>query len=405
MTKQKAKLNRYLLLDKIIAIIGIVLVSLMYSFGLSKQHKITENLLQHPFAVSNAALDFRIDVLELRKYMLETMLYRKRVDKVELSKINILEEQMYSHLEIVRKDFLGDQTRVKNIIDEMDIWKKIRVPITANLVAGNFDAAESLAMYQASPHIDQILADIDYVITFARGRANLFVEEGRTQVSQDRLMLVLLMVLALFSYLLLSNKLRKLVNHIYDMVEHAATFDELTGAYNRKSFIHLGNTEIERTRRYNLSLSLLMMDLDHFKHVNDSYGHDAGDSVLRQFSEICHQHLRGADIYGRIGGEEFAILLPHSDLTTAKEAAERIRQEVANYDFNIAAGKCLNVTVSVGVADLDDETADICPLLKQADTALYLSKSGGRNRVTSIDRSQAREACSTLPAGMTPEAW
>jgi diguanylate cyclase (GGDEF)-like protein len=384
MTKQKAKLNRYLLLDKIIAILGIVLVSFMYSFGLAKQHQITENLLQHPFAVSNAALDLRIDVLEFRKHMLETMLYHKRVDKTELAQINRLEEQMYRDLEIVRRDFSGDQTRVKNIIDEMDIWKKIQMPIKANLVAGNFDAAERLAMYQASPHIDQILVDIDYVITFARGRADLLVEEGRTQVSQDRLKLVLLMVAALFSYLLLSNKLRQLVNQIYDRVEHAATFDELTGAYNRKSFINLGNTEIERTRRYDLSLSLLMMDLDHFKDVNDSYGHDAGDSVLRQFSQICHQHLRGADIFGRIGGEEFAILLPHSDLKTAREAAERIRQEVANCGFNIVADTCLKVTVSVGVADLDDETTDIHPLMKQADKALYFSKSGGRNRVTSV---------------------
>jgi len=387
MSQQKTRLNLYLLLDKIIAIIGIILVTCMYSFGLAKQQKITENLFQHPFVVTNAAQDFRIDVLEFRKYMLETILYRKRVGEIELARMHNFEEQMSNHLEIVRKEFLGDQTRVKNIIYEMDIWKKVRGPIQVSLVAGNFDAAQSLAVHEASPHIDQILVDIDYVITFARGRANLFVEEGRTQVSRDRLMLVLLMVLALFSYLLLSNKLRKLVNLIYDKQEHDATFDDLTGAYNRGSFIKLGKTEIERTRRYGLSLSLLMMDLDHFKDVNDSHGHDAGDSVLRQFSEVCRQHLRGADIFCRIGGEEFAILLPHSDLKTAMEAAERIRQEVANCDFDIAAGKRLKVTVSVGVAELDDETTEISPLLKQADKALYLSKSGGRNRVTSVERS------------------
>ena len=125
-----------------------------------------------------------------------------------------------------------------------------------------------------------------------------------------------------------------------------------------------------------------MMDLDHFKNVNDTYGHDAGDSVLRLFGSICMQNLRGEDLLGRIGGEEFAILLPQTEITGAINIAERIRQEVACSNFKVAEGKHLNVTVSIGVATLYDDTTTICKLLKRADEALYRSKNGGRNMVS-----------------------
>ncbi|OGR02201.1 MAG: hypothetical protein A2511_07310 [Deltaproteobacteria bacterium RIFOXYD12_FULL_50_9] len=121
--------------------------------------------------------------------MLEMMLSRKQVGDIQLARIHRFEEQMDSNLAIIRREFLGDQTRVNDIIREMAAWKKIREPIKAHLLAGQPDEALSLAMQQASPHIEQILVDTDYVISFARLRGLSFVEEGRTQMIQARLLL------------------------------------------------------------------------------------------------------------------------------------------------------------------------------------------------------------------------
>ena len=320
-------------------------------------------------------------MLEFRKYMLETMLSRKQAGDTQLARIQRFEEQMEGHLAIIRKEFLGDQTRVGDIVREMADWKKIREPIKARLIAGNPDGALSLALNEASPHIEQILVDTDYVISFARLRALRFVEEGRARKVQAQLFLALLVVLSLAIYLALTSKLRQGILQIYDLVEHDATFDALTGAHNRRSLIKLGAAEIHRARRHRHPLSLMMMDLDHFKHVNDAHGHDAGDSVLCQFAAICSKHLREEDLLGRIGGEEFVILLPDTGLEGAMEAAERIRAEVAASRFKVAVGEYLSVTVSIGVTALSGE-ATIDTLLKVADDFLYQSKDAGRNRVS-----------------------
>ena len=175
MTYNRTQLRRLLILEVCLAVGGIFLVSCLYFQALGRQQKITEELFQHPFAVSNAGLEFRSDVLELRKYMLETMLSHKTVGDTEFARMQLLEEHMNRHLAIIRKEFLGDQARVSDIIREVDSWQKIRAPIKAQLLAGNPDGALNLAMQQASPHIEQILVDTDYVISFARSRGLRFV--------------------------------------------------------------------------------------------------------------------------------------------------------------------------------------------------------------------------------------
>ena len=382
MTYNKTMLLRILLLESCLAVGGIMLVTIFYVYTIGQQQGIVEELFRHPFAVSNAALEFRSDVLEFRKYMLETMLSRAQFNDAQRARIRRYEDRMDNQLTVIRAEFLGDPTRVTVITREMAAWKKIREPIKAQLSAGNTGEALALAMKQASPHIEEILEETDQVIAFARLRALRFVEEGRAQSTRNRLLLVLLAGLSLTTYLLLTKKLRQAICRIYDREEHDATFDELCGAHNRRPLINLGETEIKRAWRHGLSLSVLAMDLDHFKDVNDTYGHVAGDSVLCQFSAICGQHLRRADLLGRFGGDEFVILLPHTDLGGAMHIAERIRQGVADRDFRAAEGKNLKMTVSIGVTTLDSDMATIHSLLKQADEAMYRSKSEGRNRVT-----------------------
>lgn len=169
---------------------------------------------------------------------------------------------------------------------------------------------------------------------------------------------------------------RKLVE---ERLREMAATDGLTGILNRRRFMELAADELGRAHRYGRPLGVIMFDVDHFKAVNDARGHAAGDKVLRSLTAVARETLRGADILGRIGGEEFAVLLPETGLPAAVRAAERLRRAAESMSL-LADGGLFNVTVSLGVALLqEDEILE--DFLKRADQALYRAKQGGRNRV------------------------
>jgi diguanylate cyclase (GGDEF)-like protein/PAS domain S-box-containing protein len=155
-----------------------------------------------------------------------------------------------------------------------------------------------------------------------------------------------------------------------------ATIDTLTGLYNRYEFNNKYRQELDRAKRYNKDLSILMYDLDHFKKVNDEFGHDAGDSVLIRVSELVKQNIRAVDIAGRWGGEEFLVLLPEVAKDQARTVAEKLRRLIAEWDFERPS----QVTVSFGVAQYEPGE-DAEDLMRRLDKALYLAKENGRNRV------------------------
>ncbi|OIQ51013.1 putative diguanylate cyclase YdaM [Pseudodesulfovibrio hydrargyri] len=165
-------------------------------------------------------------------------------------------------------------------------------------------------------------------------------------------------------------------------LQRMATRDQLTGAHNRHAFFQRAKSELARAKRFGHSLAVLMFDLDHFKEVNDSYGHAIGDEVLRTFALRCRAGFRQSDVFARMGGEEFAALLVETSAERAAEAAERFRQMAASRPIPTDAGD-LTVTVSIGVASLDDEDS-INDLLKRADEALYKAKQSGRNSVVRL---------------------
>jgi diguanylate cyclase (GGDEF)-like protein len=162
-------------------------------------------------------------------------------------------------------------------------------------------------------------------------------------------------------------------------LEQMATRDGMTGLNNKRAFLTLAETEWSRFRRYDRPLSLLVLDIDHFKSVNDTYGHDVGDRVIVQVADAC-RNKRESDIAARIGGEEFAVLLPETTLEKASAVAERLRNSIAERNLT-ADGRAIRVTISVGVAEAGEHTRDITDLIKQADLALYEAKRTGRNRV------------------------
>ena len=156
--------------------------------------------------------------------------------------------------------------------------------------------------------------------------------------------------------------------------------DDLTEMYNRRYFLSRLNQELVRAKRYGIPVSLAIIDMDKFKRINDTYGHLAGDSVLKSFAKHCEQSLRTSDIAGRVGGEEFAILLPCTAIAQAQQVMERFRQEVSELlcDFH---GIKIQVTISIGLSVADNEHADPDLLYSDADRALYQAKKAGRNKV------------------------
>ncbi|HEU0043836.1 sensor domain-containing diguanylate cyclase [Sphingomonas sp.] len=157
-----------------------------------------------------------------------------------------------------------------------------------------------------------------------------------------------------------------------------ANNDYLTGAMTRRAFTERAEQELARHRRYSRPCSLISFDVDHFKSVNDTYGHPIGDEVLKTVVRVCEDALRPTDILGRLGGEEFAVLLPETPATDALRCAERLRATLAQ--TTIAAAPGLRVTASFGVAPLDGAISTVSRWLADADAALYAAKRSGRNR-------------------------
>ena len=168
-------------------------------------------------------------------------------------------------------------------------------------------------------------------------------------------------------------------------IRKMAVTDELTNLKNRRFVLARLSEELERARRYQRALSCLILDVDHFKRVNDAYGHDAGDAVLKAVSVAVQGRCRDADTVGRYGGEEFMAVLPETDGKRARHVAERIRQTIEELRVTTSTGEEITVTASLGVADLSPngevDGVDAGALIKRADDALYRAKEAGRNRV------------------------
>lgn len=162
-------------------------------------------------------------------------------------------------------------------------------------------------------------------------------------------------------------------------LENLATTDGLTRLYNRRTFLQRAESEFERSRRYQRPLTVLMMDVDHFKSVNDTHGHEVGDRVLRVIADECRRNLRQQDVLGRYGGEEFVAFLPEASASVALDVAERLRKNVERLSVPAEQG-AIRVTMSIGIATMNRAHPDISALIITADQALYQAKQRGRNQ-------------------------
>ena len=187
-------------------------------------------------------------------------------------------------------------------------------------------------------------------------------------------------------HITLGESILKFISHssvearYHEEIYQLATQDALTDLHNRRHFIDMVDKEIARAMRHQRALTLCIIDVDLFKPVNDRYGHISGDNVLRQIASIVRGHVRSDDFAARIGGEEFAVLLPECDALAGHAFAERLRQAIAEVVFKPGA-EALTITVSIGVASMTAERDTCSRMMAAADAALYRAKAQGRNQV------------------------
>lgn len=210
---------------------------------------------------------------------------------------------------------------------------------------------------------------LEYPIVRKDGQTIWVWERGRAVVDEDEFVL---------EGIIIDVTDRK---EMEDKLSEMATRDALTGLLDRREATRLLEEEILRARRYDRTLGLLWIDLDHFKQVNDEMGHAAGDTVLRGISQLLSSRVRQVDLVSRFGGEEFVVVLPEMDLGEAEQSAERLRQLVASTPQVLQDGRVVNLTMSVGVAVFPDHGEDASSLIAAADQAMYRAKALGRNRI------------------------
>jgi diguanylate cyclase (GGDEF)-like protein len=255
------------------------------------------------------------------------------------------------------------------------------------------DARRFAAMSPTDPAASGLLARI-----FAESRAPLLTSlnqavqlhqlEGERRLAQlERLQWIILIVVLLTLLLEALTIFRPMIGRItryMSEVLHLATTDMLTGIPNRRSFYDSGTVEMARARRYARPLTLLMVDADNFKQVNDLYGHAAGDEVLKSLSRTLRGGIRETDVLGRLGGEEFGILMPETALPHAATLAERLRSAVSELSVPFQ-DYSVRVTVSIGVTAVPEGSSGLDAALSMADTLLYQAKARGRNCVVVAD--------------------
>jgi len=250
------------------------------------------------------------------------------------------------------------------------------------------DQAAALGIVRAGHgrrSFDQLRESIDRFE--AEERRLLIVRRERlqgTEAAADQLTLaagitnVILFAIAAFAALVAIRAQLRARQAVEDL-RRLATVDELTGLPNRRHFMARLEEELARARRNNSPLCLATLDIDHFKPINDTHGHAAGDAVLRQLATVIREKIRLGDSAARLGGEEFALLLPNTNAHQARLVCDRLRGAVADRDFDIG-GTAIGVTLSTGVALLHKED-DSVALMRRSDEALYQAKAGGRNQV------------------------
>ena len=384
-----------ILLGYSVAVVAIALFYFTFASSTKELRQVSENLFHHPFTVHSAAADIKASLHQIRGETLLMVVLRMRPDDWDAStaKIRKLETQTHENLTLLRRSFLGDMSRVDSLEKNFDEWSAVRNSIVDAMLRGDTAVAEQMIKTEGAPRFNAVLIDVDYVLSFSQNKATQFVgdasEISNNVLGRGQIVAAILFAAVAATGLLVVNR----VQHLYRELTKQATTDALTGVGNRRYFLDLIAYEATRSDRYGQPFSLAIVDIDHFKKVNDSYGHLVGDAVLKHFCAMCQAGLRQSDVMGRLGGEEFGILMPNTELHDAVAVLDRMRHALAESPLQQVDAEIV-VTGSFGAVSstAGHGQTDVEALLKAADLAMYTAKSQGRNRVVSNAIAQAAGA-------------
>jgi two-component system cell cycle response regulator len=323
--------------------------------------QISMHNMQAKLQVVNSELDKRLEELTLSQQQLKEREQKLNGLIKALPNTTFVYDEEGNYLEIFSNEF-------RNLIAPIEemLGKNIADFLPPELVKEKIDAIRSVIKTEQAKIFEYELPFKDGKRLWFEGRMVLMSKEktGKAKV------------------ICVTTEITERVE-LYKKVENLAILDPLTNCFNRRHFIDLAEKEVYRAKRFVRPLALMIMDIDHFKHINDTYGHPSGDEVLKQLVELFHRELRSSDMIGRYGGEEFCVLFPETNTEGAYSTAERIRKSIENYLFH-SESIYMKITISAGVACLDSMNKDnptLGDLFVAADKALYVAKTAGRNRV------------------------
>ncbi|WP_243359739.1 diguanylate cyclase domain-containing protein [Fundidesulfovibrio terrae] len=341
-----------------------------------------EKLYAHPFAVSNAALEAQRVLTSVRERVLYAALARDQARaQAAIEDIAQLDESFFKNLATVSDFYLGDKSEAEQAVALFNKWRSVRDGILETARQGEFDAAQGLILTLGTPAYEEISAKLDGIVAYSRDTAALFIGEAQRQTGRAQWTVYLIIALGFASSfacgLFIVRNVQRAICDNEAVLHHKAHHDQLTGLPNRTLFLDRLTEALDRAGRHGTSVGVLFIDLDDFKAVNDTLGHDAGDELLVLTAKRLTLALRGDDTIARLGGDEFVVVIPG---VNSGRAAARVSEKVARA-LNAPArvkGAAIEVRASLGLAVSPQDGSDPYSLMAYADAAMYLAKSQTR---------------------------
>lgn len=385
MTRQRKRAVLYILIAGfLIAFVGALLFLWIYFSSMREMHQTTRKLYEQPFAVVNAALALEADLHQVRSSLLYATL--TQADRKQLANTQMLiearQQLAQQKIAVIANSYSDALQQVDLLEQKLALLYDVRDQILQQLADAHYAEAHRLIETQWTARFTEVISLNEAILKSANARATQYVNESQQRLERHTSHGLSYAALLLTLFLLVGVFVAWRIYQLHIEADKFAFTDFLTGISNRRHFIHELESEIRRSQRYDSPFAFAMVDIDHFKKINDQYGHHAGDLVLQNFCLKCVSALRTSDMVGRLGGEEFGILMPMTDLHEAARVIERLRSEI---DHSVMSdhGEQIHYTASFGLvstAQLSDQQG-LAHLMKMADAALYSAKQQGRNRI------------------------
>ncbi len=385
MKRQRKQAVLYILIAGfLIAFVGVLLFLWIYFSSMREMHQTTRKLYEQPFAVANAALALEANLYQVRSSLLYATLIQADREQLKqtASYIQACQQLAQQKIEVMAQADAGELQQVSQLKQKWLLLNQTRDQILQQLAATHFEAANRLIETEWTARFAEVAGLNEGILNRANQRATEYVNESQHRLERHSSHGLTYAAMLLSLFLAVGIFVAWRIYQLHIEADKFAFTDFLTGIANRRHFIQELESEIRRSQRYQSPFSFVMVDIDHFKKINDQYGHHAGDLILQNFCLRCVNALRTSDMVGRLGGEEFGILMPMTDVHEAARVIERLRSEI-DHSVMSDQGEHIHYTASFGLVSVTQigEQQGLAYLMKMADAALYTAKQQGRNRV------------------------